>query len=71
MVPWISGSFLQLLNSDLWRREIRVAEAEVNDVIACSPALDLELVDDREHVRGQVGYTAKFHGGSLVSGDVS
>jgi hypothetical protein len=63
MVPWISGSLLQLLNGDLWRRKIRVAEAEVNDVIACSPALDLELVDDREHVWGQVGYAAKFHGG--------
>ena len=28
---------------------------EVDDVVAVAPPFDLEVVDDREHVRGQVG----------------
>ena len=35
---------------------------EVDHVRACSPCLDLQAVDDREDVRGQVGDAAELHG---------
>ena len=34
---------------------------EVDHVDACPPCLDLQVVDDREHVRGQVGDAAELH----------
>ena len=37
----------QLLDRDVGRRDVGVAEAEVDDVLAGAPGLDLQGVDDR------------------------
>ena len=51
----------QLVDGDLRRGDVGVAEAQVDHVRTCSPCVDLQTVDDREDVRGQVGDPAELH----------
>ncbi len=56
-----AGRLGQLLHRDLGRRDVGVAEAEVDHVHASSPSLGLQVVDDREDVRRQVRDPAELH----------
>ena len=51
----------QLLDGDRRRREIRVAEAEVDHVVSLAPQLPLQLVHGREDVGRQVVDAVKLH----------
>ena len=51
----------ELVDRDVGRRDVGVAEAEVDDVLAGSPGLDLQRVDRREDVRRQRVDPAELH----------
>ena len=51
----------QLLDRDVGRRDVGVAEAEVDDVLAGAPGLDLQRVHDPEDVRRQRVDPAELH----------
>ena len=51
----------QLLDGDRRRREIGVAEAEVDHIVSLVPQLPLQLVDGREDVGRQVVDAVKLH----------
>ena len=51
----------QLLDRDLRRGDVGVAEAEVDDVDAPAPRVDLELVDQLEDVGREVRDAAELH----------
>ena len=53
MVARVVHRFGELLDRDVGRRDVGVAEREVDDVLACSPELHLQRVDLRERVRRQ------------------
>ena len=65
VVPGVAGRLGQLVDRDLGRRQVGVAEAEVDDVVAGAPSLDLQRVDDREDVRRQPVDAAELHAGSV------
>ena len=52
MVSRVLGSFDQLLNGDLRGRKIRVAEPEIDHVLAGATCFHLQRIDDGEDVRG-------------------
>ena len=51
----------QLLDGDRRRRDVGVAEAEVDHVVSLAPQLPLQLVDGREDVGRQVVDAVKLH----------
>jgi hypothetical protein len=51
----------RLLDGDLGRRDVRVAEAQVDHVVPLAAQLALQRVHGREDVRGQVVDPAKLH----------
>ena len=51
----------QLVDGDVGRRDVGVAEAEVDDVVPGAPGLDLQGVDDPEDVRRQRVDPAELH----------
>ena len=51
----------QLLDGDRRRREIGVAEAEVDHIVSFAPQLPLQLVHGREDVGRQVVDAVKLH----------
>ena len=53
MVAGVVRRLGELLDRDVGRRQVGVAEPEVDDVLAGSPCLDLQPVDDGEDVRRQ------------------
>ena len=59
----LEGRLPQLVDGDLRRRDVGVAEAEIDDVPAFVPQVALQLVDGREDVRGQVVDPIKLHFG--------
>ncbi len=61
VVRRLRGSLGELLHGDVRRRDVRVAEAQVDDVPACPTCLDLQVVDDREDVRRQVLDSPELH----------
>jgi hypothetical protein len=61
VVPRVVSSLGELLDGDLGRRDVRVAEPEVDDVLAGSPRRCLELIDLGEHIRREPGDAAQFH----------
>ncbi len=61
VVPLLAGRLLELRDRDLGRRDVGVAEAEVDDVLARPPQVELELVRDREDVRRQRADAAELH----------
>ena len=61
MVAGVVRRLGQLLDRDVGRGQVGVAEAEVDDVGAGSPRLDLQPVDDGEDVRRQVRDPAELH----------
>ena len=63
MVGGLEGRLAELLDGDFWRRDVGVAEAEVDDVASVVPQLALQLVDGREDVRRQVVDPVKLHFG--------
>ena len=56
-----AGGLGQLLDRDLRRGDVRVAEAQVDHVHAGSPRLHLQVVDDREDVGREVGDPTELH----------
>ena len=68
MVARVLGRFRQLLDRELGRGQIGVAEAEVDDVLAGPAQLEREVADRREDVRRQAVDAAELHGSSLASG---
>jgi hypothetical protein len=56
------GGLGELADRDLGRRDVGVAEAQVDHVCPGAPCLDLQVVDDREDVRRQVRDPAELHG---------
>ena len=61
VVARVLGGLAELLDRDLRRREVGVPEAEVDDVFAGPPQLQLEPVDLREDVRRQAGDAPELH----------
>ena len=61
MVARVVGRLGELLDGELGRREVGVAEAEVDDVVAGAPQLEREVADDREDVRRQVVDAPELH----------
>ena len=53
--------FGELLDDRSRRRDVGVAEPEIDDVAAFSPQPPLQLVDGREDVRRQVPDAAELH----------
>ena len=51
----------ELAHSSLGRRDVGIAETQVDDVMAGPPGLDLEVVDDREDVWRQVLDAPELH----------
>jgi hypothetical protein len=56
------GGLGQLLHGQGGRRQVGVAEAEVDDVATGSTGLELQRVDLREDIRGQSVDPSEFHG---------
>ena len=63
MVRRLGRRLGELAHGDVRGRDVGVAESQVDDVPTCSPCLDLEVVDDREHVRRQCRDAPELHGG--------
>src|SRR5262245_37689271 len=61
MVRGLGRRLGELLHDGRRRRDIRVAESEVDDVAALAPQAALQLVDGRENVRRQVSDAAELH----------
>ena len=63
MVRGLERGLAQLLDGDLRRGDVGIAEAEVDHVAALAPQLPLQLVDGREDVRRQLVDPVKLHFG--------
>ncbi len=61
VVARVLGGLAKLLHGDLRRREVGIPEAEVDDVLAGAPQLQLELVDLGEDVRRQARDAPELH----------
>ena len=61
MVAGVVRRLRQLLDGQVGRRDVGVAEAEVDDVEPGAARLDLQPVDDREDVRGQACDPPELH----------
>ena len=61
MVPRVARRLGQLLDRDLRRRHVRVAEPEVDHVLAGPPGCHLERVDLGEGVRRQGVDASELH----------
>ena len=66
MVLRVLCSFNQLVDRNLRRRNVWVTKPQVDNVVAFVTRLDLQIVNDREDVRGQIGDASKFHRDKLV-----
>ena len=66
MVLRVLCGFYQLVDSNLWRRNIWVTKTQVDDIVAFVTRLNLQVVNDGEDVRGQIGDASKFHRDKLV-----
>ena len=66
MVLRVLCGFNQLVDSNLWRRNIWVTKTQVDDIVAFVTRLNLQVVNDGEDVRGQIGDASKFHRDKLV-----
>ena len=66
MVARVLRRFGELLDGELGRGEIGIAESEIDDVCTGTPELERELADDRQDVRRQVVDAAKVHALSLA-----
>jgi hypothetical protein len=51
VVAGVVGRLAQLVDRQVGRRDVGVAEPQVDDVDAGSPGLDLQTIDDREDIR--------------------
>ena len=67
MVAGVAGRLAQLVDGDFGRRQVGVAEPEVDDVGALVAELDLQVVDDREDVGRQAVYPAELHQPKLTA----
>ena len=66
MILRVLCGFNQLVDSNLRRRNIWVTKTQVDNVVAFVTRLNLQIVDNREDVRGQIGDASKFHRDKLV-----
>lgn len=66
MILRVLRCFDQFVDSNLWRRNVWVTKTQVDDVVAFVTRLNLQVVDDGEDVRGQIGDATKFHRDKLV-----
>ena len=66
MVLRVLCGFNQLVNRNLRRRNVWVTKTQVDNIGTIVTRLDLQVVDDREDVRGQIGDASKFHRDKLV-----
>ena len=66
MVLRVLCGFNQLVDSNLRRRNIWVTKTQVDDIVAFVTRLNLQVVNDGEDVRGQIGDASKFHRDKLV-----
>ena len=62
-----AGRLGELLDRDLGRGDVGIAEAEVDDVDAAPARVDLELVDDLEDVGREAGDAPELHLGPIVA----
>jgi hypothetical protein len=60
VVPGLGGCLGQLLDGHGRRRDVGIAEAEVDDVVACPPELQLQPFDLREGVGREAGDPSKL-----------
>jgi len=66
MILRVLRCFDQLVNSNLWRRNVRITKTQVDNVVAFVTCLNLQVINDGEDVRGQIGDATKFHRDKLV-----
>ena len=67
VVAAVVHGLAELVDRGLRRRQVGVAEPEVDHVLAGSPGLHLQPVDDREDVRRQRGDAAELHRSTVGS----
>src|SRR5581483_3571732 len=68
VVRALEGGLAQLLDGEVRRGDVGVAEAEVDHVSAFPPQLSLQLVDGREDVGRQGVDATKLHFGKYCRG---
>ena len=61
MITWEKCRLAQLFDCDLRRRDVGVSEAEVDDVFAPTPELELQPLDFSERVRRKCIDSAEVH----------
>ena len=61
MVARIANRLGELLDGDVGRGDIGVAEGEVDHVLAAAARVHLESIDVRHHVRRQTGDAPELH----------
>ncbi len=71
MVAAVVDRLRELVHGDVGRRDVGVAEAEVDHVVTASPGLGLQPVDDGEDIRRKTGDAAKLHPGRLLKAHFS
>ena len=65
MIARVVRCFGQLLNSNVGRREVWVAETKINNIVACPSCFNLQRVDDGEDIRWQRIDSAELHTGKV------
>ena len=66
MILRVLCRFDQFVDSNLWRWYVWVTKAQVDNIVTVVTRLNLQVVDDGEDVRGQIGDATKFHRDKLV-----
>jgi len=66
MILRVLCCFDQFVDSNLWRWNVWVTKAQVDNIVTFVTRLNLQVVDDGEDVRGQIGDATKFHRDKLV-----
>jgi len=66
MIFRVLCGFNQLVDSNLRRGNIWVTKTQVDNVVAFVTCLNLQVINDGEDVRGQIGDATKFHRDKLV-----
>ena len=66
VVPRVLGRFNQLVHRGGGRREIGVAEAEVDHIFTRSPCINLQRVNDREDIGRKLADPAELHDRPLL-----
>ena len=60
MGSWVPGCLSQFLNNEIWGRQIRIAHAEIDDILTGGSGLLFEITNNIKDVWRQSLDTPKF-----------